>query len=64
MVVLIEMDAWFDESLRPLYGGMFSKLPEPEKMARSMLYVGLSRARTHLYVIGGRRIQQQLERRK
>ena len=64
VVVLIEMDAWFDESLRPLYGGMFSKLPEPEKMARSMLYVGLSRARTHLYVIGGRRIQQQLERRK
>ena len=64
VIVLIEMDAWFDESLRPLYGGMFSKLPEPEKMARSMLFVGMSRARTHLFVIGGRRIQQQLERRK
>lgn len=64
VIVLVEMDAWFDESLRFLYGGMFSKVPEPEKMARSMLYVGLSRARTHLFVIGGRRIQQQLERRR
>lgn len=64
VIILIEMDVWFDESLRPLYGSMFAKLPEPEKMARSMLYVGMSRAKSHLFIIGGRRMQQQLARRR
>ena len=64
VVILIEMDVWFDESLHSLYGTMFAKLTEPEKMARSMLYVGMSRARTHLFVIGGRRVHQQLQRRR
>lgn len=63
VVILVEMDPWFDESLRAQYGTMFAKIAEPEKTARTLLYVGLSRAKTHLFVIGGKRVLQQLRKR-
>jgi superfamily I DNA/RNA helicase len=63
VVIVIEIDPWFDEALRPQYGDMFAKIAEPETTARTLLYVGLSRAKTHLFVIGGKRVLQQLQKR-
>ena len=60
VVILIEMDPWFDESIRQSYAKMFVKLPDYERLSRSMLYVALSRARSHLFVIGGKSLCAQL----
>lgn len=64
VVILIEMDPWFDRGLQPMYGSMFSRFQNPENLAHSLLYVGMSRARTHLFILGSKKLLRDMKRGK
>lgn len=55
VVILFELDPWFDESVRADYGDMFSRM-DLAAIKETLLYVGLSRAKTHLYLVCGNQL--------